>query len=136
MSRKLKFIIFAFLIFFGVEALIYIYFFRGTPPEIVNISKSTSPSGVWVAEAQMVVYGDHWFINVPVYEVTIKDLTRKDDSSTFFSFPIISSNNITLKWTDADTLAIEAPLNHPNEGTSKIHLKVNINYSKNFLMNQ
>ena len=80
---------------------------RHQVPETDEISRVASPSGAWVARVEMVVYGDHHFVNDARYEVRIGHVGGQDKGVLVYSAQASGAVGVVTRWQTNEWLVIE-----------------------------
>lgn len=92
-----------------------------------EIARIASPGGVWTAKAEMVVYGDRWFVNDARYEVRI-ERTDKVPEGLVYSVPASGSTSISIKWQANDELVITDSSSAMRIAVRQVHPLVKVDY--------
>ena len=91
----------------AVGVLLGLWLTRGQVPETEEIARATSPGGTWTAKVEMVVYGDHHFVNDARYEVRIGHVGSQDKEVLVYSVQASGPIGIAIKWQTNEKLVIE-----------------------------
>lgn len=106
---------------------IILWLFRSRSPEIEIINRVGSTNGTWTACVQMVVYGDHWFVNDARYEVRVERATSRE-SVLVYSTPASGPTRIAVNWRSEDQLIVEDSLDAMRQAEKNSHSVVIIDY--------
>lgn len=108
---------------FGIFYMSKFFSFK-VKPEIEIIEKINSPFGRWLALKELKIYGDGNIVNVPAYEVVIRDLNKKD--FTVFTSLNSESSNLKISWSTGDVLFIQDPSARKENITVVDHSQVKV----------
>lgn len=112
----------------AIGVILWFWLFHSRAPEIEEITRAVSTGEVWAAKVEMVVYGDHWFVNDARYEVRIKRFGSRDDDVLVYSVPASGPNSISIKWRANDELVIEDSPSVIRNAFKQSHPTVRIDY--------
>ena len=112
------------------SVLLGLWITRERPPEIEVISRAVSPDGKWVAKLEMVVYGDHHFVNDARYEVRVGHNDSQGEEALVYSIQTSGPIGTTIKWQSNEDLVVGDTSNALTEAKKQPHPVVKIEYRK------
>ena len=117
----------------GISTVVAVVLFclwltRGRIPETEEISRAISPGGVWVAKLDMVVYGDHHFVNDARYEVRIRQVSNQENEVLVYSVQASGPLGTAITWGSNEELIIEDTLTALAGASKQPHHTVKIEY--------
>jgi hypothetical protein len=98
---------------------------RQIEPEINEVTRVASPTKEWTAQVLMVVYGDHWFVNVAKYEVRLINNKKTD---IVYSTDADGPPEVSIRWAGNNILVIEDTLEAQRNAFKQPNASVQIEY--------
>ncbi len=111
-----------------IFGLLGFWFTRSPAPEVEEIAKAASPGGKWTAKVEMVVYGDHWFVNDARYQVRVVRSDRSEPDVLVYSVSASGPTGLSVKWRGDDDLVIEDSSSALRDAVKQPHPSVRIDY--------
>jgi hypothetical protein len=112
----------------AIGILAGLWFTRVEPPEIQEIARMPSPADKWSAKVEMVVYGDHWFVNDARYEVRIVQTGSREPEVVVYSTMASGPTDLSVKWVGEDELVIKDSAGSLSNAVKQPHSTVRIQY--------
>lgn len=112
----------------AVGIVLALWLTRGRVPETEEIARAISPDGTWTAKVEMVVYGDHHFVNDARYEVRIGHVGNQDKEVFVYSAQASGPIGIAIKWQTNEKLVIEDAASVLPGAIKQPHPVINIEY--------
>jgi hypothetical protein len=112
----------------AVGVLLGLWYTRGRAPETEEIARAISPGGTWTAKVEMVVYGDHHFVNDARYEVRIGRVGSKDQEVLVYSVQASGPIGTTIEWRANEELIIQDTLSLLAGAVKRPHPAIKIEY--------
>jgi hypothetical protein len=111
-----------------IGILLGFWFTRSPAPEVEEISRAASPGGKWTAKVEMVVYGDHWFVNDARYQVRVVRSDKNEPEVLVYSVLASGPTGLSVKWRGDDDLVIEDSSSALRDAVKQPHPSVRIDY--------
>lgn len=108
--------------------ILLILFNQSSPPEVEEIERIESPGGEWTAKVDMVVYGDHWFVNDARNEVKISRSDGTEREVLVYSEAASAASYLAVKWCGGNSILIMNSSKFLRDAFRYAHSSVRINY--------